>query len=336
MAFILCGVTLAETWPIEIPDVPIPGPPLHIPRLGDAYSWTDVASWAGDVFSLGASNVSGVLDLLTGAANLTVGKVIDIAGVALDMAVTVTASFTNIAIKYVDDVGQSLTDTLNALESYAFENVAALYDDFNALSRYAYDAVAAIGGAIDNIWQAIDWLVTGFAEDLISTIEAWAIDHVYDPLLAEIRKEVGALRGDVGVVADYLQSEIDRITKLDLPGILSKIGALSIAITLLQDFVDNCGQPMCDQFGPGTDLSKWLNALKGLLGLLAGVVLADLTEADLERIAATFATLSSDEVATFFDAFVTSGETLGQAGGTLLGDVGGVALDVLRDVGVPI
>ena len=100
---------------------------------------------------------------------------------------------------------------------------------------------------------------------------------------------------DMQQVLAQAEQYADDAIDAKLGPVLLTLAALATQIRNITSWIDDCGEPMCDTMGPKTGLGKWLKALEGLLGLLAGFTLAELTEHQLEHYATVFASISGQE-----------------------------------------
>jgi hypothetical protein len=195
----------------------------------------------------------------------------------------------------------------------------------------AIDTIGGIEGEIRDTQKWIDAAIDG----VVGVITGWAIDNIYNPLDRHIRETEQSLQDRItGTAADVYDAAADLVHSETARRVAAVAGVAAVVAAIATE-VTECLRPMCDQFGPKTDLSKILNQLKGLLGVLAGVELATLTEDDLEHFAHVLASVGTRGAEGIIEDFVMGGETIGEAGVTLLGDIGSAARNVLSDLGIP-
>jgi hypothetical protein len=309
--------------PPVIPPPPFPAPP--IPHIGNPVpyvvhgaeaAWSDVAGWVSDRWR-NLLNIGGSL------AQTTFNDVQNIVDVALSAEQTAWASFVSTLESWINASIASAEGAIADLSTFVGLEMIALWEAISAgetaLFRAVWDAVYGIDQTIARQW----WDTVASIDDAIANVEAWAIDDIYNPLLADVWGAISWADARITNVADWLQAEIDDINLRDIPGILARLGALAGAIALLEAWVEECGGPMCEQFGPNTDFSKLWKILDiaGMLALFAAF--SNLTEDQLETLATTIVGLGERPAETFVEMFVTEGDTLGEA---ILSSVPSIAL----------
>ncbi|HET9247707.1 MAG TPA: hypothetical protein VFO15_18025 [Xanthobacteraceae bacterium] len=273
---------------------------------GAEAAWSDVASWVSDrwhnLLSIGAS-----------VATVTFSDVQNIVDVAIHTEQTAWASFVSTLESWINVTTSFLEDAINAAEGFtlsvAIDVWMELQTDVQALFNAIVGEVYGIDQALARQW----WDTVQAIDNAEANLKSWAIDNIYNPLLQDVWRAIELEQTDIANVERWFQTELDNLNLRELPGILAKLGVIAAAITAVQSWVDDCGEPMCEQMGPKTDWSKLLKVLNvaGMLALLTSV--GALTEPQLEQLAATVAQLGADPAAAFVDAFVTEGDTLATA-----------------------
>lgn len=247
-----------------------------------------------------------------------------------------------------------LAEAVPAIEAYTANGLKALGGFVNDVGDYAHIGNWVIGNQMGQIveWagNALDGLTGGLygalthinnleglllpqilddiarlrqqiqdvGANLIPQIEAWAVGNIFDPLVDRIGQTEARVRGDVwqlvGGVASNLQGQIDA----NALNTLEHLAPIAAAVAALEQFKDECAQPMCETMGPKTDLGKFLKGLQlaGILALLMEV--GNMTEADVEARLRDIAGDVSNIVSTFDHVFVGGGGSLLDFGKALL------------------
>jgi hypothetical protein len=91
---------------------------------------------------------------------------------------------------------------------------------------------------------------------------------------------------------------------------LAAVGALAASITTALTWIEECGAPMCESFGPKTDLGKFLKLLNVAADAALLAELASLDCAGIEKLLAGLVKVSGG-VIDDLDAMFTGTETLG-------------------------
>lgn len=269
----------AVPFPIETPYGPIPIPvaipthaptELHIPRLGDNYTWEDVGNFV-------TGTAGAAWDFISGAADMTkdiVGGMIDD---ALDAAMTAWSSMINLAVDLTTTTFAQLSDISDAIIGHMLDTFAFVQDQIDFLasleSLLADVLLPGLEGELRNLERWID----GAIDNVQDVIRTWAIDNIYNPLLDEItgvREDVTAW---VGAAIDSVYDQLsERITR-ENAATLAKLGALAITVAGLAEWMRDCGEDMCAHMGPKTDWSKLLKRLEkdGILAMLLAITLSD-------------------------------------------------------------
>ena len=344
MTWALAATVMAEFVPIEWPgegDVgptflpSVPAPTIRIPRLGDLYTWNDVGGWFGaawqpiaDLFGSATSGVSDAVQTLVGNA---IGTVIDQVNAVLATVggmLSATGAYFSSWITSTVDGFNAVVDGLDATISRIDATLGAL----------AGDVYAILTGAIPQLWDTVRGI-----EDELAQLPGLIYGEVIDGLTGVIQgivntilgPIVGAIEGLIGDAVDNLKGWVNDLLDARVAALLAALAALGVRVSALEATADECVQPMCDTFGPKTDLGKLFKTLAGIVGgALTADLLSGLTYEQLQDIAQTLGGFTSTNIETSFERFV--------AGGTVGGVVSGVthqltdeAKSVLGDLGVP-
>jgi hypothetical protein len=292
--------------PIPTPTIPHIGNPVPYIVHGAEAAWSDVASWVSDRWH-------SLLGFGETVAGVTFQDVSNIVTVALSAEQTAWASFVSTLESWINETTSFLEDAISAAEGLAISIAIDVWlqeqADVAAILGWALGAVHGIEQSLARQWwdtvQAIDGAVAG--------VEAWAIDNIYHPLLGEITGEIARVEAEIGADVRALERDLANLNVGDIAGLAARLAAIAAAVSAVTTWVEDCGAPMCEQMGPKTDWSKLLKVLNvaGMLALLTSV--GTLTEAELEQLAVTVASIGASPAATFVDDFVTAGDTLAAA-----------------------
>jgi hypothetical protein len=275
-----------EVVPLDVPpvpvDIPVAGPVLHFIGEGEHAVWNDV--W-GFIKHTATKTVPDIISIEEHVAQFVSNKIESWVGASLQA----TASFVNDLADYTAATGAAIIGDV----AYIWTSLQHAID---YLDGAVYAILADVVG-IDNIVipgleseikrLGIDvWNLVGHAVD---GVESWAIDNIRDPLTAEIEREIASVRTDVwnltGAWVDELTSQInaERLARL------AALGAVAAAVAEATTWINDCGEPMCQQLGPKTDLGKFLKGLKVAEWLAILAYLASLDEAKIESLLRTVA-----------------------------------------------
>lgn len=300
------GTCPAGYVPVPAPPIPHVGNPVPYIVHGAEAAWSDVSSWVSDRWH-------SITSFFTGGFTMGWDEVKSLVDVALSAEQTAWASFVNTLEAWISASIGALEAAISDVGNFAMELQATLLGDLvvamDAVLRQLLDSVYGIDQALARQW----WDTVQAIDNMEANLRTWAIDNVYDPLLQDVWNVIALEQADIANLGKWLQTQIDGIDQIDIPAILTRLGIIAAAITALQTWVDDCGEPMCAQMGPKTDWSKLLKVLNvaGMLALLTSV--GSLTESELEQLAATVASMAADPAAAFAQAFVTDGDTLAAA-----------------------
>lgn len=290
-----------------LPPVPIPNVAEHISVAvhGAEYAWEDVRSWVSDRFH-------SLLNFGSTVAGVTFQDVTNIVDVAESVAQTAWASFVTELTGWIsaglNDVGSLTLDVMLT----ARRDAVWLYDYING----AIDGTISLTeGAIRGIDATIatQWEDTVAAIDYVGNlIKSWAIDNIYSPLLDDVTS-LGdrTLVGLETVLADA-KAYADDLVKSETAERIAAIAGIAAAVAAATAWIDDCGEPMCEQLGPKTDLGKLLKALNLAADALLLAQLGALTDQQLVALINEIAAKLGQLIGDVETMFITGGDTLGQ------------------------
>lgn len=320
--------------PIELPfphAIPEQGVPVHI-NNGKVYVWKALSDW---IQQKSTDDWFGKFDRGAEPVKLNIQAVFDAIFTALHREQEAWASFVNLQADYLLGVAvQSLKNDIHLLETVATLFRTAKADTF--ADRLRINTIENV--IVPTLLRAIQDTQT-FTNAALQrqslVLKQWSVDHIFQPMRERIAQEATRRQ----IADDHITQTVIPAVRADLmqqlaPVVVTATAALGIA-RKVATWVDECGAPMCDTMGPKTDLGKALKALGGLLGLLAGVELAHLTEADLEHLAHVLASIGERGATALLDDFVEGGADIGDAAHLILGDIGSAGRAVLDELGVP-
>lgn len=324
--------------PIETPYGPIPVPlaipahpptDLHIPRVGDDYTWGDVNDFAKNA-------VDDVWHGITGLFGSAKDAVQTVEHAVLATTTQVIATFAELAIDYTITLYTHAEFDIADAKLWALDIISGIESQIGWIGDEIAGIDGELTGILDGLVGIIDYVVLQAVPGILGEAGRWAIDNIYNPLDTDIRTlEDRVDRTITGAVADVEAYARDLVDSEALRR-AAAIGAVAVTVAGILDWVAECGEPTCEFVGPNTKLGKLLKGLEALLGVLAGAELATLTEADLEHLAGILADVGGTGAQHVLSGFVEGGETIGTAGRDLLGDITDAGAAVLRELGVPV
>jgi len=327
--------TVVETpeGPIPVP-LPLGGHPPPVPHIGNPlpeWKYDFQQGWHG-VASAVSGLWHGALSFLDRGAGVVVGDVENIVEAAINANITAWSSFISTLEDWIvvgiDEVGTAL-DIVSG--SFA-DQVITLLDLIEGVKA---DALTWALDTFNNARIYTDQVIDALRADVLrglADVETWAIDNIEHPLL----NDIATVRADL---LDWIEARIGQaeayardLTDTETLARVAAIAGLAAALARIATWVEECGAPMCETYGPNTDLTKLLKGLEGLLTILAGVGLANLTEADVETLAGYFSAVALGDVEGFVNAFTRDGRTLGSSAGTVISDIGHIAAEAFAEV----
>ena len=292
--------------PIPAPPIPHIGNPVPYVVHGAEAAWSDVASWVSSAWH-------GLTGFLSGGFTLGWDEVKNLVDIALQYEQTAWASFVSTLESWINESVSFLEGAIADVQSLGIVLTLDLYyelvDTIHNVEVALWDSVVGIDQALARQW----WDTVQAIDNAEANLRTWAIDNIYNPLLQDVWNTVRWAEDTINADVRALEDEIAHINTSEIPGILAKLGVIAAAITAVESWVTDCGEPLCEQMGPKTDWSKLLKVLNvaGMLALLTSV--GTLTEAQLEQLAAAIVSLGESPAGTFVDDFVSQGDTLAAA-----------------------
>lgn len=124
---------------------------------------------------------------------------------------------------------------------------------------------------------------------VVHNVETWVQTDIANPLLREVAKVEGKVDTLSGALGGLISSEVDKLLRSRLAPILATVAGLATAVSAITAEMEECVEPMCDTFGPKSDLGQLLKKLSVLkwAAILAALEATDVK--DLEHLAETVA-----------------------------------------------
>lgn len=298
--------------PTLVPDTtPEAGPLIQYPGQGAVQLWDDVWGYGKSIVKYFGRHDGGTSFVLS----TTLDEAID---AAIGSTVKSLSGFINIAHQLALDAQSWASAQFDAMSA----NIGAIYQYFDTrVSALEGQMKAVLDLALPSLQAQILQLRhdMGLSFQFNSAADrAWAIDNIYRPLqenIGQVAKEIPVW--SAGALADAKAYTGIAVGALGVK-VLTEIAPLSKAVTALQTESEQCTQPMCDTFGPKTDLGKLLKGLKvaEFVTLLAEIAAA--RETDLDGALRFLSDRAAGYVNTFESTFVNAGDTIGATVGALL------------------
>jgi hypothetical protein len=296
-----------EVIPVEVPtvpvDVPIAGPVIHYIGTAEHAVWDDVWSWVKGTAKTAASDVLNI-------AEQAVAEAVKISEAYTGSVLQALSGFINDAFDYTAFVAQ-------AAIGFGVNIADVLYADIITLDADVYKILQDVVG-IDNVLipgleaeiakLGIDtWDLVGGA---VSAVKTWAIDNIYDPVLAELLKVDTQIRTDVWDLVGAVTADIEALIHSEALTRAAAIAGIAAAVAAIATEITDCVEPMCAAQGPNTNLGKLLKGLSLALdaGLLAEIATAK--ESDVADAITRIARHAATVIDTFENDFVKGGATL--------------------------
>lgn len=232
----------------------------------------------------------------TAPATLNMPAVIQAFQAPLERQLQVTSTYTNLLADFLNTFAYKETwERLNLGQTMTnlFENTQAQIDANDDQLRYLeHLSIPALQGDIARLRAA----QVELQRNVLLVANQWGLDNIFRPLHENIndleaRTNIRIKAGDEKTLDDARS-----LINAHDAELAAGLGAVALAVKALQSWVDDCGEPMCQQFGPKTDMSSLLKKLLegGILGLLAGFALADPTA--VAQAAVAFAQVSGPAI----------------------------------------
>ncbi len=307
-----------EVIPIDVPpvpvDVPVAGPVIHFIGEGEHAVWNDVWGWIKG----GASSVVSTYDQL---ATAVITDVVHIVESYTGEHLAAISGFINRTFDYAQA-------GLDAINFWTADAISIAFGDIQGITAGLTELeniVAAIDGTvIPGVFAELSGLIEGVYGDLVGGIDlvkSWAIDTIYTPLDTEIRNVEATIPVWAEGALTDAKAYADQLVHSEALQRAAAIAGIAAAVSALVAESETCTQPMCDTFGPKTDLGKLLKGLQ--LALAAGALaeIANAKESDvadaITRVASHLATV----INTFETQFVTGGGTAAELVAAELGNL---------------
>lgn len=281
IAAMLSGVTnvpggdVSTLPPLQLQWVPVADAPVEYSGSGAQPNWNDVYTYTSREIH---ANVS---DLPIGQA-INGQAALHVADVTAGETIKSVSGFLNQTVGLIAEVHQSVSQQLDQL-SVNIGAISAINDARFARIEGTVSAILAY--AIPSLQAQITHLrhdLPLYVEYAALSERQWTIAHVLQPLQQQITaNRVQAKTYTDAKSAHVLDAATHAVTQ-EAAVRAAETAALGLAVKKLTDFVDKCGEPMCQTMGPNTPLGKLLKALGSLATLAAIADLLSLTFPELE------------------------------------------------------
>ena len=303
--------------PIEVPPppaipfaLPSPGPIINYLSAGEHAVWNDVWGWIKGAAA----------DAKQGLSNLDqtiVGPVISVVEAYVGSELKALSGYVNDTFSWAADGFGQITDTVSSVLSDELSNYEFLSNELVDIDTLLGEVVGTTIPNIEDVIAAVAGSIGVDVLDGLANVETWAIDNIYDPLVAEVAAVAEGARVDVVTVAGEIYDAVKAEINAETLARIAAIAGLATAISALTTFVDECAEPMCSSFGPKTDLGKFLKALSVASDAALFLELANLDDAGLNSLIQSFQGLSSGIIDEFDTLFLGGGATLSKVASTV-------------------
>ena len=120
-------------------------------------------------------------------------------------------------------------------------------------------------------------------------VESWVKSDVLAPLLRDIQGIEARIDAVTGDVTRTIEARLGALVNARLGAIVATIAALSAAVATITAEMTECVEPMCETFGPNSDLGRLLKQLDVLKWAAIIAALESTSVEDLEQLAAAVA-----------------------------------------------
>lgn len=283
---------------------PEPDPPVHFPGIGARAHWADVFNWVKDgynfVFSGGTPIDTVTMQQVQQAIDAATGQVVKAFSGFIDQGAAMTVQ----AASLLED---AITNTSN-VETFDFSQLSQRIDGIEATLNFMSDYVVPDLEAKITHAEAFAYSTALAAQQ---NAEAWARENIFDPVYTELLKVQPAIDASIAannpVLTASAQSKVNALHDLLTPTITAAAAAAASAT----NWIDDCGEPMCQTQGPKTDLGKFLKALKVAEWAALIAEIASLRADGLEGLLSDVEGWAKTAISEFQSAFLTGGQTLG-------------------------
>lgn len=253
-----------EQWiPRLVPNSePAPDPDVKYPGEGAVKLWNDVYHYGTSIvhyFTRGRGGTSYVMsDQLDEAIDGAIGATVKSLSGFINRAAQIGLDAQQWSSIQLD----AMSANIGAIYGYFDQRVSELERIQNAL---VHNYVPLVAGEVA---QLRDDMLAGFKFNSAADRQ-WSIDNIYRPLEENIGKVQAQALTWADNAYDRATSYADRADDALGLNVLRGIAPTIAAVAALQTESDECVKPMCDTFGPKTDIGKLLKGLK-----LAGEIAA--------------------------------------------------------------
>lgn len=286
---------------------PEPDPPVHFPGIGARAHWGDVFDWIKSGYNkvfFGGTPIDTITTAqMQQAIDTAVGQVVKAFSGFIDQGAAMTVQ----AASLLED---AITNTSN-VETFDFSTLSQRIDGIEATLNFMTQYVVPDLEAKITHAEAFAYATALAAQQ---NAEAWARENIFDPVYTELLKVQPAIDASIKAnnptIVAAAQSQVNALHDLLTPTITAAAAAAASAT----NWIDDCGEPMCQTQGPKTDLGKFLKALKvaewaALIAELAALR-ADGLDGLLSDVEGWAKTAISDFESTFFTGGGTLGDTI--------------------------
>lgn len=267
--------------------------------------WGDVYDWAKDhiasLFSRGSAPPAPTQDDVQNAANAAAGAAIKSLGGFIDHAVAQELADVNYLQSQVS-ADSRITDQRLGL---AFERLGALEQG------QAYIAQVVVPTLRAEILQAKTDAINVAAYDALANRQ-WAVDHILKPLTENLGKVATQAKVYTDGRVNAAEHDSHILDNAQTAARATLAGAILPALGALKDWVDDCGEPMCQTMGPKTDLGKFLKAFKIAQWTALLVTLGSLRAGGLDELLEEVAGWMGTAVNEFEDMFLDGGKSIAE------------------------
>lgn len=156
----------------------------------------------------------------------------------------------------------ALTARVEAIEQWAGQSIEAA----------VAGAVAALGASIEALRQELAATAAGIEAGIEARIgaAAAAIDGYVQGLVDALAREIAAVRTALADAIPGINTRIDEVAATGA----AVATATAVEILTLKDWIDKCGEPLCDSYGPDIPFVKDLVSLLETGAIVAWVIAA--------------------------------------------------------------
>lgn len=226
----------------------------------------------------------------------------------------VLSGYLNQAFNYATNLANVLQAQVDELHDFATDFAQ---DTFRTLQEQHATQQAIVQLALPNIQAQILNLKHDTAQGFqynSAADRAWATDNIFRPLYESMFAARAQTVTDIKNESDRLHRKVNDEQAVAHQSIRADILPVASAVSALQQFKDECAQPMCETMGPKTDLGKALKALNTAATAALLLQLASMSRGDIENLIESITGRAGGILDVLGDLFVGG---LGDLGGTL-------------------